>query len=229
MKIAFLSGTSILKSQIFETWSREEITTAYGSVCYRRAGDFIIINRHGRAGLTPPHAINHRANIQAIADLGFVDVISLNSVGSLKEDLRPGTFVSCSDYFCLVPSTFSDEVGNYEAPFVSNNLIAKIREESRVAIEPDKVYLQMVGPRFETRAEIRIVRDWGDVIGMNMASEADLSREAGLRYNSLCMIDNYANGLCDEPISGERFRALVAENQEKVNHLFQRLFEIFAE
>lgn len=226
MKTAFLSGTSILKSRIFDNWSREEISTIYGSVSFRRMGDFIVINRHGHNGLAPPHAINHRANIQAIANLGFGDVVSLNSVGSLREELEPGSFVSCSDYVCFHPATFNDEIGVFEAPYVSNNLIQTIREESGVSIGTGKVYVQMLGPRFETRAEIRVVRDWGDVIGMNMASEADLSREAGLRYNSICMIDNYANGICGEPISGERFRTLVAENQEKVNHLFERLFAL---
>lgn len=227
MKIAFISGTSILKSRIFQDWIPSEVKTAYGSVGFREKGEFVVINRHGREGLTPPHAINHKANIQAIAELGFCDAISLNSVGSLREDLQPGTFVSCGDYVCFQPATFSDEVGNYEAPFVPNNLIPVIREKSGIAIEPDKVYVQMTGPRFETPAEIRIIRSWGDVVGMNMASEADLAREAGIRYNSLCMIDNYANGLCGQPISGERFQALVAENQQKVNALFEHLFQIF--
>lgn len=229
MKIAFISGTSILKSRLFDDWARRDIETVYGTVRVREKGDFVVLNRHGAEGLTPPHAINHRANIQALADLGFEDVLSLNSVGSLREDFRPGSFVSCADYVCFQPSTFNDEVGNYEAPFVANNLIPKIREHAGVPIEPGAVYVQMVGPRFETPAEVRIIRQWGDVVGMNLASEADLAREAGLRYNSLCMIDNYANGICGEPISGDRFRALVAENQQKVNALYRRLFELFGE
>lgn len=227
MKIAFISGTSILKSGLFEDWEQGETATAYGSVGFRKKGAFMILNRHGRDGLTPPHAINHRANIKAIADLGFTDVVSLNSVGSLQENMGPGTFVSCSDYFCLHPATFSDEIGNYEAPFVTNNLIPAIREAVDVPIETGKTYVQMIGPRFETPAEIRVIRHWGDVVGMNMASEADLSREIGLRYNSLCMIDNFANGLGGAAISGDRFRALVAENQQKVDVLFERLFDLF--
>jgi 5'-methylthioadenosine phosphorylase len=228
MKVAFLSGTSILKSRLFESWEVRETATAFGPVTYRARGEFLILNRHGRSGLTPPHAVNHRANIQALADLGFSAVISLNSVGSLQENLQPGSFISCSDYVCLHPSTFNDEIGNYEAPFVTNNLIPAIVAKTDFPVATGKVYVQMVGPRFETPAEVRIIRHWGDVVGMNMASEADLCREAGLRYNSLCMIDNYANGICNEPISGERFRRLVAENQAKVNRLFEQLFQLFA-
>jgi 5'-methylthioadenosine phosphorylase len=48
----------------------------------------------------------------------------------------------------------------------------------------------------------------------------------GLRYNSLAIIDNYANGLMNEEINFERFRELVKSNQQKVNQLFTRLLEI---
>lgn len=229
MKVAFVSGTSIANSSLFEDWERKEIVTRYGTVSVRTRGEFVILNRHGPEGLIPPHAINHRANIQAIVDLGFKDLVSLNSVGSLQENLSPGTFVSCDDYVSFQPATFSDEVGNYEAPSIANNLLPLIREAAGFAIEGGKTYVQMRGPRFETPAEIRIIRHWGDVVGMNLASEADLSREAGIRYNSLCMIDNFANGLGGESISGARFRALVAANQQKVNLLFERLLALFGQ
>jgi 5'-methylthioadenosine phosphorylase len=85
----------------------------------------------------------------------------------------------------------------------------------------------MRGPRFETRAEVRILREWGDVAGMTAAHEADLCAEIGLRYNSLAIVDNYANGL--EGAAGidfVRFKGLVRENQARVDRLFTRLLEI---
>jgi len=226
MKVGFISGTSILHSRLFDHWESTLIETKYGRVTVRRRESFAIINRHGCRGLTPPHAINHRANIQAFADLGFEDIVAVSSVGSLREDLPPGTVVSCSDYVSFHPATFDDETGNYEAPFVSNNLIPCIRESAGVPIETGAVYVQTRGPRFETRAEVRIIRHWGDVVGMTLASEADLAREAGLRYNSLCVVDNYANGIRDEAVTGERFHKQVAENRRTVDTLFQRLFAI---
>jgi len=95
-------------------------------------------------------------------------------------------------------------------------------------IHPGKVYVQMRGPRFETKAEIQIIRHWGDVVGMTAASEADLCTEAGLRYNSLALVDNYANGLEGTEIDFARFKELVKENQAKVNRLFERMLEILA-
>jgi len=86
----------------------------------------------------------------------------------------------------------------------------------------------MRGPRIETKAEIQVIKGWGDVVGMTAAHEADLCREAGLRYNLLAMVDNYANGIAGADVDFEKFRDLVQVNQEKVNRLFARLLEIFA-
>jgi 5'-methylthioadenosine phosphorylase len=230
MKVAFLSGTSIVNSSLFATWEVRTIETRHGPVTYKRRGDFVLINRHGYGFPVPPHAINHRANIRALADLGYQDVLSLNSVGSLQPDLPPGTLVSCSDYVGLQqgPATFFDTELKGGAPGIANNLIPLLVEKlaPEFKIHPGKVYVQMRGPRFETKAEVRIVQHWGDVIGMTAAHEADLCAEVGLRYNSLAIIDNYANGLEGTEIDFAKFKDLVKSNQQQVNRLFTRLLEI---
>ena len=232
MKIAFISGTSIVNSDLFASWAVQTIQTPYGEVTYKAKGDHVLINRHGYGVPVPPHSINYRANIRALADLGFQDVISLNSVGSLRAELPPGTFVSCSDYVCLQdgPATFFDHERKGGAPGIANNLIPLIVSKlaPEFPIMAGQTYVQMRGPRFETKAEIRVIRQWGDVVGMTAAHEADLCTELGLRYNSLALIDNYANGLFDTEIDFQRFRELVRANQQKVNLLFARLLEVFA-
>jgi 5'-methylthioadenosine phosphorylase len=232
MKVAFISGTSIVNSTLFAAWEVRTVETKYGPVTYKTKGDFALINRHGYAFPLPPHSINYRANIQALADLGFQDVVSLNSVGSLKRDLPPGTFVSCADYVGLQqgPMTFFDTELRGGAPGIANNLIPKLTAElaPEFKIHPGKVYVQMRGPRFETKAEIRAIQGWGDVIGMTAAHEADLCTEAGLRYNSLALIDNYANGLEGTEIDFAKFKELVKDNQSRVNRLFERMLQILA-
>jgi purine nucleoside phosphorylase len=232
MKVAFLSGTSIVNSDRFAGWDVRTIETRYGAVTYKQHGSFALINRHGYGVPVPPHAINYRANIRALADLGYPDVLSLNSVGSLKPELPPGTLVSCSDYVGLQqgPATFFDTELKGGAPGIANNLLPLLtaRLAPEFTILPGKVYVQMRGPRFETKAEIRVVRQWGDVIGMTAAHEADLCVEAGLRYNSLALVDNYANGLEGTEIDFTKFQDLVRSNQATVNRLFTRLLEILA-
>ena len=230
MKVAFISGTSIVNSDLFSSWAVKTIRTEYGEVTYKTHGDFVLINRHGYGFPLPPHSINHRANIRALAELGYRDVVSLNSVGSLKKDLPPGTFVSCGDYVGLQqgPATFFDKELKGGAPGIANTLIPLLLEKlaPEFTIHPGKVYVQMRGPRFETKAEIRIVQHWGDVVGMTAAHEADLCTEAGLNYNSLALIDNYANGLEGTGIDFARFKELVKDNQARVNRLFARMLEI---
>ena len=232
MKVAFISGTSIVNSELFSKWAVRTIETSYGTVTCRASREFAIINRHGWGFPLPPHSINYRANIRALADLGFQDVVSLNSVGSLKAELPPGTFVSCSDYVGLQqgPATFFDQELKGGAPLIANNLIPKIVGElaPEFMIRTGKTYVQMRGPRFETKAEIKIVQHWGDVIGMTAAHEADLCTELGLRYNSLALIDNFANGLEGTEIDFEKFKDLVKDNQARVNRLFARMLEILA-
>jgi 5'-methylthioadenosine phosphorylase len=230
MKVAFVSGTSIVNSTLFSSWDVRTVETEFGPVTYKTQGDFVLINRHGYAFPLPPHAINYRANIRALADLGFNDVVSLNSVGSLKTQLAPGSIVSCGDYVGLQtgPATFFDQELKGGAPGIANNLIpllvSKLTPE--FTIPTNKVYVQLRGPRFETKAEIRVVKEWGDVVGMTAGYEADLCAEAGLSYNSLAIIDNYANGLEGTEIDFSRFKDLVKSNQEKVNRLFSRMLEI---
>jgi len=232
MKVAFISGTSIVNSSLFDAWEVKSIETKYGLVTYKTRGDHALINRHGYGFPKPPHSINYRANIRALADLGFQDIVSVNSVGSLKVELPPGTLVSCSDYVSIqtAPQTFFDDELKGGAPGIDNNLVPKIVAAlgSDFDVKMGKVYVQMRGPRFETKAEIQIVKQWGDVIGMTAAGEADLCREIGLRYNSFAIIDNFANGLMNEEIDFEKFKERVKANQLKVNKLFTRLLEILA-
>ena len=231
MKIAFVSGTSIVNSDLFAKWEQHSATTKHGTVNYRERGGHVVLNRHGAGVPKPPHSINHRANIRSLADLGFTDVLSLNSVGSLKPNLAPGTIVSCGDYVCLQqgPQTFFDDELKGGATGIANNLIPALVEKlaPEFDIQTGKVYVQTRGPRFETKAEIQIIKHWGDVVGMTAAHEADLCGEIGLRYNSLAIIDNYANGLTGEEIDLAKFMALVRGNQARVNRLLGRLLEIF--
>ena len=230
MKVAFISGTSIVKSALFSTWEVRTVETKYGAVTYKTQGDFALINRHGYGAPVPPHTINYRANLRGLADLGFQDIVSLNSVGSLQPELVPGTLVSCSDYvgFLTGPETYFDDELRGGAPGIANNLIPRLVAAlaPEFLIQTGKVYVQTRGPRFETKAEIRIIRDWGDVVGMTAGQEADLATELGLNYNSLAMVDNYANGIEGVDIDFAKFHDLVKDNQAKVNRLLARVLEI---
>jgi 5'-methylthioadenosine phosphorylase len=218
---------------LFSAWTERTVETKHGAVTLREQGDKVVLNRHGAGSAPlPPHRINYRANLAALADLGFTDVVSFNSVGSLQPRLAPGTFVSCSDYVGLQqgPATYFDDELKGGAPGIANNLLPQIVAalSPEFAVATGQTYVQMRGPRFETKAEIRVIRHWGDVVGMTLAHEADLCTELGLRYNSLGIVDNYANGLEGTAIDFAKFKQHVHGNQERVNRFIARLLEVLA-
>jgi 5'-methylthioadenosine phosphorylase len=62
------------------------------------------------------------------------------------------------------------------------------------------VYFQTRGPRLETRAEIAMIKNFADCVGMTAGSEATVARELGLRYAVICTMDNYAHGIRNEVV-----------------------------
>jgi 5'-methylthioadenosine phosphorylase len=78
------------------------------------------------------------------------------------------------------------------------------------------IYVQTKGPRLETRAEVSMLCNFADVVGMTMASEATLARESGLTYASMCSVDNYANGIVDEPLDNDKILANATVNGDKI-------------
>jgi len=68
--------------------------------------ELVFLPRHGRGHKIPPSAINYRANIDVLKRVGVTDVISVSAVGSLREDLAPGTFVIVDQF---IDRTFARE------------------------------------------------------------------------------------------------------------------------
>lgn len=222
--MAIISGTSIAKSDAFAGWSDEEVSTEYGNVLLKSKGNLVAMNRHGFVNALPPHAINYRANIDALCKLGIRSVVTLSSVGSVDPDLPPGSLVSVSDYMSFAPKTFIDDRMSAFAPAVANQHLVGIASQTSLEILLDKIYMQSPGPRFETRAETRAIRSWGaDVVGMTFANEADLLLERGIDVTAFCMVDNYANGVSQEELSMEAFQELVGKNQQTIDRFLKDL------
>ena len=96
--------------------------TPFGAVHFKTDGTSIFLQRHG-SELVPPHRINHRANIRAMNDLGARSIIAINSVGSLKIALKPGTFIIPDDFASpwQIP-TFFDSKMRFTIPEMDREL-----------------------------------------------------------------------------------------------------------
>lgn len=161
----------------------------------------VFLPRHGRGHRIPPSQINFRANIDALKRAGVTDVISVSAVGSLREHLRPGTFVIVDQF---VDRTFARAKTFFDTGLVAHVSLAHPTcarlgdhlEAAAAATGIDVVrggtYLVMEGPQFSTLAESELYRSWNcDVIGMTNMPEAKLAREAELCYATVAMVTDY--------------------------------------
>ena len=157
--------------------------------------------RHGRGHRIPPHEINFRANIDALKRVGATAVLSISAVGSLREDLPPGTFVLVDQFIDRTlrgPKTFftTGLVAHVSmAHPTCRRLVAHLGgvcDELGLPNAKRGTYLVMEGPQFSSLAESKLHQGFGcDVIGMTNMPEAKLAREAELCYASVAMVTDF--------------------------------------
>ena len=162
---------------------------------------FMIQRHHGDGVVTPPHMIEHRANVHAASSFSPKVVVSINSVGSLRSDFPPGNIglaVQTIDFTGRVwtfhddDATHADMTSHFDAEIsdVASNALL----ESQDSV-PRLVVAQMTGPQFETSAEIEALSRLGaDAVGMTLTAEAKLVAELGLKHVGLSVSSNWAAG-----------------------------------
>lgn len=177
-----------------------EIVTPHGNVraiSSRISGrDVVFIPRHGDNHV-PPHRVNYRAIICAAESTGAERIIAINTVGSMISP--PGSFLIPNDFIEFTKSravTFYEdravhvEMSEPYCPEIRKALIESCRAEGHEPYEG--VYVCTEGPHLETHAQIRMLRSFGDVVGMTGYPEVVLARERALCYASICLVTNKA-------------------------------------
>jgi 5'-methylthioadenosine phosphorylase len=159
-----------------------------------------VVLRHGSDAYTPPHLIDHGANMRRLVAAGCDRVLAIGSVGSLRPELGVGSFVCPDDFIALQLSltTFDDARGHIPPGFDRRwrgEIIDGWEASGAGAIHDGGVYWQATGPRFETPAEIRLMAAHAHLVGMTLASECIVAGELGVAYAAVCVVDNLANGV----------------------------------
>lgn len=157
--------------------------------------------RHGRGHRLAPNEINYRANVDVLKRAGVTDLISISAVGSLRDELAPGTFVLPDQYidrtFARATSFFGSGIVGHVAfgePVSARltGVIATAAESVGVTCHDGGTLVVIEGPQFSTRAESEMYRKLDcDIIGMTALPEAKLAREAELPYATVAMVTDY--------------------------------------
>ncbi|NKE66955.1 S-methyl-5'-thioadenosine phosphorylase [Ramlibacter sp. RBP-2] len=161
----------------------------------------VFLPRHGRGHRIAPHEINFRANIDALKRSGVTDLVSVSAVGSLKEELPPGTFVLVDQFIDRTIARHKSFFGTGMVAHVSlaHPVCRRLGDHLEASASAAGIrtvrggtYLVMEGPQFSTKAESELYRSWGcDVIGMTNMPEAKLAREAEICYATVAMVTDF--------------------------------------
>jgi 5'-methylthioadenosine phosphorylase len=194
--------------------------------------------RHGRGHVLSPSEISYQANIFALKTLGVRYIISVSACGSLREDYAPGHIV--------VPDQLFDHTKGRANSFFGDGLIAHISlanplspemsaviaQSSRKAggmVHEGGTFITIEGPRFSTKAESHLYRQWGmSIIGMTTCPEAFLAAEAEIAYSVMAHVTDYdVWHESEEPVTVEMVIRTLRHNtqiaQNAIGHLAQTM------
>jgi 5'-methylthioadenosine phosphorylase len=205
--IGVIGGSGLYALEELEDAQTIPVGSAFGApsspVTLGRIGDvrFSFIARHGEGHTLSPASVNYRANIDALKRCGVTDILAISAIGSLKEALKPGTFVAVDQF---IDRTTGRERSFFDAGIVAHvgladpvcprlaKLAADAAKKAGAKVHRGGTYVAIEGPQFSTRAESRLYCSWGaDAIGMTAMPEARLAREAELPYALLGMVTDY--------------------------------------
>lgn len=189
----------------------------------------LFLARHSEIHGIPPHTVNYRANIAALAELGASHIFAFNAVGGIHRDMTAGSLVvphQIIDYTWGREHTYSDSAEvelqyvDFTEPY-NNSLrqaLIKAAQEHNCAIFQGGVYGATQGPRLESAAEIsRLERDGCDIVGMTAMPEAGLAREKNLPYACLALVVNPAAGKSDRLITLAEIEQVMLQRMPLVN------------
>ncbi|MGH4038394.1 MAG: MTAP family purine nucleoside phosphorylase [Sphaerochaeta sp.] len=207
---AIIGGTGI--DEVLRNSEVKRIQTKFGSVDYQEQDGIVFILRHGVSHDVPPHRVNYRANIEALQLLGVDECISIYCVGSISPEFEVGSCTLMDDFIDFTTranKTFSHR-GNVIHTSMSDLFDKELRsrvlecsKEQNIDMKTGGVYVATEGPRFETKAEIKMYSILGgDFVGMTAVPEVPLLKEKKIKLASIAYSINWCAGInCDEKIN----------------------------
>jgi 5'-methylthioinosine phosphorylase len=241
--LAIIGGSGLARLSNFEMTHRQVVRTPYGEPSGAltfgkiQGREVIFLARHGYGNTIPPHEVNYRANVWALHSQSIKDVISVASVGGIREDLAPGVLVvpdQIIDYTYDRRFTFFDATDrgvthiDFTFPYCETlrERLLGAAQRAGERVVAGGTYAATQGPRLETAAEInRLERDGAHMVGMTGMPEAALARELGLCYAAIAVVVNHAAGRGGSVrgIKLEDIRTVSQKAMGRVRNIFDQL------
>ncbi len=232
-KIGIIGGSGLEELPFTKGFKNKIVKTEYGQVAVKQGKinqkTVTFLNRHGK-NYNPPSQINYRANIAAMKNEGVEDIIATAAVGSINPRMRPAEFVLPTDFIDFTRKrtmTFRKRsFVDMSRPY-SSFLVRKIQNAAvglRLKSHPGATYVCTEGPRFETRAEIKMFARLGaDVVGMTQVPEVILAAETEIPYAVIAVVTNYAAGLSPKRVSAEEVMRVMAARKNALSRLIEQV------
>lgn len=233
-EIAIIAGTGVGDASLLENVRRVSIDTPYGKpsdevVVGEYAGRSVaFLPRHGAGHNVAPHKINYRANISALKQLGVKRILAACAVGSLQPDYKPGELVFVDQYIdwthSRINTFFEDEVYHVSLAEPACGELRKLGIEQAdqlgLAVHQSGTYVCIPGPRYNTKAESVMFKEvlGVHVIGMTMATECALAREAEICYQPIACVTDY-DAWSDHAVNAKMVRETMQANAANLKKL----------
>ena len=168
--------------------------------------------------------------IRVFTRMGIKAVILTNAAGGINLKYSQGALVAIRDHINLQGQNPlvgpNDERFGPRFPDMTQAYSTAYREIAAAAAQKlgmtlhDGVYVALLGPSYETPAEIRSLRTIGaDLVGMSTVAEVIAARHMGLKVLAISCVTNMAAGILDQPINHEE----VLETGKRVQKQFEAL------
>jgi purine-nucleoside phosphorylase len=176
---------------------------------------------HAWRGVTQP--------IHIVRDLGIDTLMATNAAGGIRDDLVPGTLMALADHQDWTKPCWWREPGpgglGATRPSPYDPALRDRLQAAASALGfalPAGLYSQVTGPCYETKAEIRALRQCGaDAVGMSTAREIQVAHSLGLRCAAISCITNRAAGLSGGPIHHGEVLDAAAAMRERLAMLLE--------
>lgn len=205
-------STGFNLTAIAPEWSSGMVDTIHGVIPFRTAmvneATIYAVTRNGFRTACPPHAVNHLGIMAAFKTLRVSKVLATSMVGSLREEIPPGTVVILDQFLDFTRTRSNTIFGpegfafcDFTEPYcpAQRNVFIAACEQLGLPHQPTGCYVGVDGPRYETAAEVKMYRLLGgDIVGMTNIPESIYARENGLCYAAAALVVNYGAGLASK-------------------------------